>query len=151
MFDCGTPDDFRCGFDVSNSFQSGALYINRHAFERSRQAHQENHRSELSRLREVLGAGLSEEDEEDLINEGIQSANSMLRDSPPMSSFPIRRGGDLSYSPSGGDNSEPKFTGNNSIHMGKPSLIYFAFWEDGTRTFIFISYIFLLDITIYVT
>ena len=69
MFDCGTPEDFRCGFDVSSMFQSGALYINRHAFERSRSSHQNNHRSELSRLSEVLGEGLDDVDEEDLINE----------------------------------------------------------------------------------
>ena len=94
MFDCGTPDDFRCGFDVSDMFQSGALYINRHAFERSWSSHQANHRSELSRLNEVLGEGLGEEDEDDLINDGIQSAREMIQNSQPLAPFSSRRGGE---------------------------------------------------------
>ena len=119
MFDCGTPEDFRCGFDVSSMFQSGALYINRHAFERSRSSHQNNHRSELSRLSEVLGEGLEDVDEEDLINEGMESARSMIQDPRPMSSFSSRRrdGNDMmgnvasSYSDSIQENPESKFTG----------------------------------------
>ena len=115
MFDCGTPEDFRCGFDVSSMFQSGALYINRHAFERSRSSHQSNHRSELSRLSEVLGEGLEDVDEEDLINEGMESARSMIQDPRPMSSFSSRRrgGNDVasSYSDSIQENPESKFTG----------------------------------------
>ena len=133
MFDCGTPDDFRCGFDASNMFQSGALYINRHAFERSRFAHQDNHRSELSRLSDVLRDGLSEEDEEELLNEGIQSANSILQDSAPMSSFSARRGGEglmgnqgRSYSSSVGDPigvAEPKFSGKSNVSIMNNNII----------------------------
>ena len=118
MFDCGTPEDFRCGFDVSTMFQSGALYINRHAFERSRYSHQDSHRSELSRLNEVLGEGLGSDDEEELLDDGIQSARSMIQDSQPLSSFSSRRrGGDMvgngasSFSNSLVENEEDKFTG----------------------------------------
>ena len=128
MFDCGTPEDFRCGFDASSMFQSGALYINRHAFEKSRYSHQENHRSELSRLNEVLGAGLGEEDEDELLNDGIQSARSMMQDTQPMSRYSSRRGGyDMagnqvnSFSNSLRDNEEQKFTGKSifvDIHPG---------------------------------
>ena len=125
MFDCGTPEDFRCGFDVSSMFQSGALYINRHAFERSRSSHQNNHRSELSRLSEVLGEGLEDVDEEDLINEGMESARSMIQDPRPMSSFSSRRrgGNDMignvasSYSDSIQENPESKFTGRIVFKM----------------------------------
>ena len=117
MFDCGTPEDFRCGFDSSNMFQSGALYINRHAFEMSRRTHQNNHRAELNALREALG-GLSEEDEEELLSDGIQSAREMLQQRPPISAFSSRRGQEGlvnnqggSYASSVSDDNEPKFTG----------------------------------------
>ena len=118
MFDCGTPEDFRCGFDASSMFQSAALYINRHAFEKSRYSHQENHRSELNRLNEVLGEGLGEEDEDELLRDGIQSARSMMQDTQPLSRYASRRGGyDMagnqlnSFSNSLRENEEPKFTG----------------------------------------
>ena len=110
-------------------FQSGALYINRHAFERSRYAHQDNHRSQLSRLNEVLGEGLGADDEEDILDDGIQSARSMIQDSQPLSSFSSRRGGgDMvengasSFSGANSfsgasivDNEEPKFTGKTYV------------------------------------
>ena len=118
MFDCGTPEDFRCGFDASSMFQSAALYINRHAFEKSRYSHQENHRSELNRLNEVLGEGLGEEDEDELLRDGIQSARSMMQDTQPLSRYASRRGGyDMAgnqlngFSNSLRENEEPKFTG----------------------------------------
>ena len=118
MFDCGTPEDFRCGFDASSMFQSAALYINRHAFEKSRYSHQENHRSELNRLNDVLGEGLGEEDEDELLRDGIQSARSMMQDTQPLSRYASRRGGyDMagnqlnSFSNSLRENEEPKFTG----------------------------------------
>ena len=50
LFDCGTPDDFRCVFDSNDMFTSGALEINRHSFEMSRWSHQENHRNQLAGL-----------------------------------------------------------------------------------------------------
>ena len=130
MFDCGTPEDFRCGFDVSTMFQSGALYINRHAFERSRYAHQDNHRSQLSRLNEVLGEGLGADDEDDILDDGIQSARSMIQDTQPLSSFSSRRGGgDMvenggsSFSNSIVDNEEPKFTGKTYV-LPKGGIIF---------------------------
>ena len=122
MFDCGTPEDFRCGFDVSTMFQSGALYINRHAFERSRFAHQDNHRSQLSRLNEVLGD--LADDEEEILDDGVQSARSMIQDSQPLSSFSSRRrGGDIvengasSFSNSLAENEEPQFTGRTYVFL----------------------------------
>ena len=126
MFDCGTPEDFRCGFDVSTSFQSGALYINRHAFESSRYAHQDSHRSQLSRLNEALGEGLGADDEEEILDDGIQSARSMIQDSQPLSSFSSRRGGGdmvgngassfVSNSLVENGNDAPRFTGKTYAH-----------------------------------
>ena len=124
MFDCGTPEDFRCGFDASSMFQSGALYINRHAFEKSRYSHQENHRSELSRLNEVLGEGLGEEDEDELLRDGIQSARAMMQDTQPLSRYAPRRGGyDMagnqlnSFSNTQRENEDSKFTGKTTLKL----------------------------------
>lgn len=52
LFDCGPPlpEEFKCRFTANDAFTSGALELNRHAFEISRWGHQAQHSGQLSNL-----------------------------------------------------------------------------------------------------
>lgn len=50
LFDCGSPDDFYCLFDPINTYMSGVLMVDRHAFESISRAHNEKHENQLQTL-----------------------------------------------------------------------------------------------------
>ena len=52
LFDCGSPDSFKCQFTGSDDFSSAVLEIDRHRFDLSAADRQRDHSDQLSQLRD---------------------------------------------------------------------------------------------------